>query len=184
MPFNHDRSAWTDPDTGTTYDLGVFKPFTTTYEIKPRKDAEPFSVEVLVRFSNHCYSRTRKGEAEHHIIDTQQHRNGMVDERVFCVDRWTFCQNVRTVIDELALKRCLEGGSKEILYRQEQPSQVAAHDGWYLCMRLEHRKGRTPPLSLSVRSVHWRTNRPADIRRHGGQKFREILSRFAKSKGL
>ena len=184
MAFNQDKTTWTDPDTGTAYKLTVFKSFVTTYEIKPDKGSDPFSVSVRVEFSNHCYSRERKGEPANQVIDTQHRRDDTTEQRVFCPDRWRFCQGLPGIIENLGLQKCLEGGGRDIIYRQEQRSQVAAHDGWYICMRLDYRENRNPAFELWVRSVHWRRNRPVDIRNHGGQKFRQLLSQFAKKKGV
>lgn len=184
MAFNNEKTVWVDPDTGTAYDLEAFKSFVTTYEIKPNKQAEPFSVSVRIRFSNHAYSRTRKDEEANQVIDTQQRRDGTTEQRVFCQDRWAFCQGLTGVIENLGLHKCLEGGGQDIIYRQEQASQIAAHDGWYICMRLDYRENRKPAFELWIRSVHWRRNRPVDIRNHGGQKFRHLLSQFAKKKGV
>jgi hypothetical protein len=184
MAFNNDKTIWIDPDTGTAYDLAAFKSFVTAYEIKPDKQAEAFSVSVRVGFSNHTYSRARKDEEANQIIDTQHRKDGTTEQRVFCQDRWAFCQDIQSIIENLGLQRCLEGNSKNIIYRQEQASQVAAHDGWYICMRLDYRENRKPAFELWIRSVHWRGNRPVDIRSHGGQKFRNLLSQFAKKKGV
>jgi len=183
MAFNNDKTTWTDPDTNTAYALSAFSSFVTTYEIKPDKEAEPFSVPVRVIFSNHCYSRERKDEPANQIIDTQHRRDGTIEERVFCKLRWDFCQALPMIIENLGLQKCL-AGDREIIYRQEQKSGVVAHDGWYICMRLDYRKKKDPAFELWVRSVHWRQNRPVDIRNHGGQKFRQLLSQFAKKKGV
>lgn len=183
MAFNNDKTTWTDPDTKTPYSLSVFRSFETTYEIKPDKNGETFSVRVRVNFSNHCYSRERKDESANQIIDRQHRKDGTIEERVFCQSRWDFCQNLPEIIENLGLQRCFEG-DRDIIYRQERRSQVGAHDGWYICMRLEYRKKKNPAFELWVRSVHQRSNRPVNIRNHGGQKFRQLLSKFAKKKGV
>ena len=183
MAFNNEKTTWMDPDPNTAYALSAFNSFVTTYEIKPDKEGEPFSVPVRVIFSNHCYSRERKEEQANQIIDTQHRRDGTTEERVFCQKRWKFCQDLPMIIENLGLQKCFSG-DRDIIYRQEQKSGVAAQDGWYICMRLDYREKKGPAFELWVRSVHWRRNRPVDIRNHGGQKFRQLLSQFAKKKGV
>jgi len=170
-----DRATWTDPETGEEYDLSHFLTFETAYEIKFRDGTED-EIQTLVRFSNHCYTRSMKeGDDERHIVDRQPRRGGIEDIRVFCPYRWEFSLKLRAILETLLFKQCLTGSNQEILYRQEDASPPGDQAGWYICMRLDYKEDRDPSLEISVRSVHWRPNRPEDTR--GGPKRFCILLR-------
>lgn len=175
---------WVDPKTKSTYDLRHMQGFITPFEVKLSKSAPITSINAKISFSNHCFSRTRTDDNENNqVISQETKRDGTIEERVFCTSRWEFSKKLPSIIKDLAYKNCLEGGSREILYRQEDHSNPGQHDGWYICMRLDYKRNRNPQLEIWVRSAHWRPNRPVDIRSHGGKRFCMLLSEYLKSKG-
>jgi hypothetical protein len=172
----HDKQnwKWIDPDSEMEYDLRHMESFTTPFEVKLYKGDPGSFVNARIIFSNHCYSRTRRdSDADRHVISIEQY-----EERVFCVDRWRFSQKLPAIIKDLTYKACLQGGSKEILYRQEDRSAPGQHDGWYICMRFAFKSG----LEIWVRSAHKRANRPNDIRGRGEKRFCMLLSEYLKGK--
>lgn len=165
---------WVDPDTGIEYDLLHMESFETQFEVKLSKSDPVTTVNAKIVFSNHCFSRTRTDDdADRHVIAVEKY-----EERVFCANRWEFSKRLPDIIRELGYKGCLQGGSKEILYRQEDRSNPRDHDGWYICMRLDFKAG----LEIWIRSTHWRPNRPIDIRSHGETRFCILLSGYLKGR--
>lgn len=172
---------WTDENTNIVYDLQHMKSFSTDFEIKFNKEIHEI-VRADIIFSNHCWTRKRlPGDLDNQVVDRYSLRDGTVEERVFCVDRWEFSKSLPEIINALNYKLCLVGGSREILYRQES-SSVGSHAGWYICIRLDFKRNHATPLQLWVRSAHYRSNRPEDIRRHGGAKFCILLKDYLNSK--
>ncbi|KAA8976137.1 hypothetical protein [Halospina sp. K52047b] len=173
---------WDDPVTGLRYSLEAFDHFETCFWIKRDKASEPQPVDVFVRVSNHCYTRKRKDEPSEAIMDTQRHRSGTVEERVFCPDRWQFGQGLPTIINSLADKRCWEGDALEVFYRHEGAPAPQSPEGWYLCFRLDYRRNKSIPVQLTIRSIHWRPNQPQGVRRHPPIPFKKLLARFLNRK--
>ena len=168
--------AVTDPKTGETCTLEHLQPFNVVYSI--RVDANPVDVTLRVHFSHHCYTRSRNPEdSDDAVLFTEKKRKGAVkDERVFCRKRWEFSKSLPSVIKELHSKGCYPGGSKEMFYRHEEPPISNPQHGWYICTRLGASE-QYKNLTMSVRSAHWRTNKPADIR-SGTKRFYAILAQF------
>lgn len=164
-----------DPVTGKTYSLKHLRPFSVVFQVKTKEGLK--DIEFFVLFSSHCYTRSRKnGDSDKSVIFREKKRHGHVDERVFCKNRWEFSKSLPKIIQTLHDKHCLPGGGKELLYRQEKKSQPGSYDGWYICIRLgvsHHYRN----LTLSVRSAHWRPNRPFDIR-GPSRRFYALLARF------
>lgn len=180
----HDKEncKWIDQDTGKEYELQHMKSFTTQFEVILTKDKQKQTIKARVSFSNHCFSKKREeGDNQNQVIDSQRKRDGTFEERVFCPERWEFSKTLPVIIKDLTYKSCLEGGSKEIIYRQEG-QKPQDHAGWYICMRLDFKKDKDPPVEIWVRSAHWRSNRPVDIRSHGVRRFCVFLSGYLKSK--
>ncbi|AKH70895.1 hypothetical protein IMCC21906_03258 (plasmid) [Spongiibacter sp. IMCC21906] len=174
MPFEIDMDI-TDPITGTTYSIEHLKPFNVTYEIKV--DGEPTEVTLRVHFASHCYTRSRKeDDPDHSVLFKEQKRRGPDDERVFCPDRWEFSKKLPDIITNLHSKGCYPGGSKELFYRHEDAPKSNPQHGWYICTRLSA-SDKYQNLTLSVRSAHWRTNRPVDTR-GGTKRFYALLAQF------
>lgn len=175
------REFWDDPLTGQRYPLVAFQSFTTHFMIKHDRASDPVAVPVFVRVSNHCYTRKRDGEPDEAVFDTQTHKDGTLEERVFSPERWAFAQELPNVIQYLADKQCLESNRGDMFYRQEGKPTQQSHEGWYWCLRLDYRHNKEIPVQLSVRSVHWRHNRPNDTR---GKmiRFKILLARFLNRK--
>lgn len=172
---------WIDKNTGIVYDLQHMKSFFTNFEVKfNRENFDTVVAEVF--FSNHCWTRKRLPEdLDNQVVDSRILKDGSIEERIFCVERWEFSKNLPNIINNLNYKVCLLGGKKEILYRQEC-SAVGSHAGWYICIRLDYKRHLANPLQIWVRSAHYRPNRPEDIRRHGGVKFCILLKDYLNSK--
>lgn len=180
--YDRENFQWIDPSTSEIYRLDHMESFVTPFEVKLSKELPKESVDVRVYFSNHCFSRTKTDEDQNDtILDTVRKRNGVMEHRVFCPQRWEFSKRLPGIIKDLDYKLCLEGGNKEILYRQED-NKPGSHAGWYICMKLDFKKDNPTQLELWIRSAHWRPNRPAGIRRHGGTRFNMLLSNYLKSK--
>ncbi|MEW8009252.1 MAG: hypothetical protein G8D88_17665 [gamma proteobacterium symbiont of Ctena orbiculata] len=165
----------TDTATGESYSLEHLKPFQVTYSIKV--NGEPKDVTLHVHFSKHCYTRSRKeGDPDNAVLYREEKRRGDIDERVFCKARWEFSKSLPTVIRELHSKSCYPGGSKEMFYRHEGAPMSNPHHGWYICTRLGVNQ-KHKNLTMSVRSAHWRTNKPFGIR-GGTKRFYALLAQF------
>jgi len=171
------KKKWIDSKTGDMYDLSHTTPTIFEFGVKLSRDAEIEKIQVKVFFSNHCYSRECFENDPVHF--REEKRNGTVENRTFCVDRWEFSKKLPRIISELGNKTCLQGGQKEVLYRLEDSDPVNPSHGWYLCMRMGYRPNKIPSIELSVRSIHWRSNRPIDIR-GGSQRFYVLLSKLIK----
>lgn len=172
------ETSITDPVTGKEYSLEHLRPRTVSYNIKVNK--EPKTVTVRVHFSRHCYSRTKKdADPPESVILEENRSGGFAEQRVFCPHRWEFSRQLPEIIEQLHHKGCLIGSS-EIFYRQEGAPSQGAHEGWYICARLSASK-KHQNLTMSIRSVHYRNNRPVDIRGRGVTKFYVVLERFYKS---
>ena len=163
-----------DHATGETRSLKHLRPFTVTYNI--RVDGEPVEVGLNVHFTNHCFTRSKKEEdPAESVLYRERHRQGEV-ERVFCQNRWGFSQGLPDIIKSLPDKLCFRGGSKLLFYRQEGAPPHNSHAGWYLCVRFDA-SDRHQNLTMSVRSVHKRQNRPHDTR-GAPTRFRVLLAQF------
>lgn len=130
--------------------------------VEVRIDGQPFLVNVRVYYSNHCWTRTRKDEPEDRVLIREYHAGG-VDERIFCQHRWTFSRQLPGMIHSISHALCLRGRSREVFYRVKPDPENGSNAGWYACVRLGANHARKE-ITLSVRSLHYRTNRPADIR--------------------
>lgn len=165
----------TNPTTGQTYSLRHLKPFQVVYRIKV--DRHPIDVALRVHFSNHCYTRSRKnGDTDNAVLYQETKRGGLIDERIFCASRWEFSKSLPSSIIALHSKGCFSGSNKAIFYRQEQPLHIGSYHGWYICARLSASE-RHQNLTMSVRSAHWRTNRPFNVR-GGTKRFYTLLAQF------
>ena len=169
----------TDPVSGNEYSLEHLQPRTFSYNIKVNK--EPKIITLGILFSPHCYTRTKDDtDPPDSVILEENRKGGRIEQRVFCPHRWKFSKQLPEIIEQLHHKGCLIGGNGEIFYRQEGAPSQGAHDGWYICARL-NASAKHQNLTMSIRSVHYRNNRPADIRGRGITKFYVVLERFYKS---
>ncbi|MBN8426249.1 MAG: hypothetical protein J0L65_02155 [Xanthomonadales bacterium] len=134
----------------------------TLLPVEVRIDGEPFLVNVRVHYTNHCWTRTRKGEAEDTVLFCEHHRD-RIDERIFCEQRWEFSKQLPGMIRSISHSLCLPGGSRELFYRVMADPKKGGNAGWYACIRLDANRAQQE-ITLSIRSVHYRTTRPADIR--------------------
>lgn len=177
MSEKEENKEWVDPESNQVYDLSHTEPAIFTYQVKLSKESELIDVPVKVYFSLHCYSREAKdGEPVHF---QEERRHGRIENRIFCLERWEFSKKLPGIISGLQSKGCLVGGSHEVLYRLEDANPRNKDSGWYICMRLSYRSSRKPEVELSIRSVHYRNNRPYDIR-GGHQRFYVLLAKLLK----
>jgi len=127
-----------------------------------------------VFYSFHCYSKEAKGDEAVHFEESKKYG---VEKRTFCKDRWRFSKKLPSLIQEMQSKMCFSGGSQEVLYRLEEQDPRNRVCGWYICLRLNFRLNKTPQLELSIRSVHYRTNKPHSIR-GSGQRFYVLVAKL------
>ena len=166
-----------DPITGQVYSLEHLHRFEVSYSIKV--EGKEMDVPLMIFFSDHCYTETRKdSHPESAVILREEKRHGIIDERVFCQQRWHFSKHLPEIIKNLHSKRC-HLGDNEVFYRQEESPPRNSHAGWYICIKLSVSE-RHKNLTLSVRSVHWRENRPLGVLRGGPRPFFAILANFYK----
>lgn len=142
-----------------------------------RIDGESYAVTVRVHYSNHCWTKTRKDESEDAIL-FYEHHSDWVDARVFCQTRWEFSLQLPEIVASLSHSLCLPGRSKEIFYRVKADKEKGGHAGWYVCARLNAIQSKQE-ITLSIRSVHYRTNRPEDTR-GGPRRFWALFWDFYK----
>ncbi|MCP4697826.1 MAG: hypothetical protein GY862_13385 [Gammaproteobacteria bacterium] len=162
-----------DSVTGKSYSLGHLEPFQVSYAIKMNNIA--IDVNLHVFFTSHCYTRSRKeGDSDCAVLYRERKRGG-IDERVFSKARWEFSKFLPDIIKSLHSKGCYPGSKKELFFRQEKPPYAGSQDGWYICFRLGVSK-KHKNLTMSVRSVHWRNNRP--YVRRVAKRFYALLSEF------
>lgn len=175
-----DKPGYIDPVTSEYFGLDHLQPFTQAYKIRVKIDGTEKEVEVslMVLFSNHCYTRTRldSDPSDLPVLFSERKRDGTIDERVFCRSRWEFSKTLPDLINDLHGKSCLPGGSREIFYRQEDSNPIGSPQGWYVCLRL-NASDKHKNLTLSVRSSHYRVNRPNDVR-GSHRRFYAILAHF------
>ena len=140
-------------------------PMVIEMEYAAEKGGTRVGVPVLVQFSNHCYTRTRKaGDTDEDVLFREMRKLGP-EERVWCPERAAFSTRLPEIMSNLGRLMCLRGNSKEILYRVESPGPRRG-EHWYVCMRLSFKRA-TGEILISVRSVHSRSNKPVNTR--GGQ---------------
>jgi len=168
-----------DNVTGETYSLDHLKSFPVTYGIKV--DGNPVDVTVYIHFSEHCYTRSRKdGDPDEAVLIREKKKNGDVDERVFAKSRWEFSKSLPDILKALHGQWCFMGNNKEMFYRQEGKILSNSHGGWYICARfgISHKHQN---LTINIRSVHYRENRPHGIRREA-KRFFVLLARYYSEK--
>lgn len=170
-----------DSITGKTYSLHHLRPLSLSFTVKIK--GQDVEVPLVVFFSDHCYTETRK---EHHpddaVILKEKKRHGLIDERVFCLPRWNFSQGLPSILEGLHDKRCYLGDN-EIFYRQEGAPPRNSHAGWYICIKLGVSE-KNQNLTMSVRSVHWRENRPHGVIRGNPRPFYAVLSNFYQKQSI
>ncbi len=135
----------------------------STLPIEVRVDGVPYIVIVSVYYTNHCWTKSRDQEPEEDVIFRERKSDGSIDERVFCQKRWEFSTQLPNLINNISHSLCLPGRSKEIFYKLKNDPKVGSHAGWYICARLDANHSRKL-ITLSIRSTHYRTNQPADLR--------------------
>lgn len=172
-------NCWVVPNTGEMYQLDHLKPCNIKFQIKLGEKIE--LVDARVIFSNHCYTKKREKDNNDLIDIEEKKKDGTTEQRVFCIKRWNFSKGLPEIIKNLNYKVCLQGGNKEIIYRLETSKPGQHYEGWYICIKLDYKPSKETKLELWVRSVHYRTNRPNDIR-GSATKFCILLTNYLKSK--
>lgn len=163
-----------NPASGETFCLAHLQPFFIDYSI--RLSGEPVTARLRVHFSAHCYTRSIKEGEDESLILFSEARKNFTDNRVFCPQRYQFSLKLPGIVEGLLNSQCLPAGQREMFYRLEDSPPQAKHHGWYLCLRLNH-SAKHQNITLSVRSVHYRTNRPNDAVKHH-KRFRVMLAEF------
>lgn len=169
-----------DPASGEAHCLAHLQPYFIDYSI--RLSGEPVTVRVRVHFSNHCYTRSLKDGEDESLILFSEPRKHFTDHRVFCPQRYQFSLKLPAIVEGLVHSQCLPAGQREMFYRLEDSPPTAKHHGWYLCLRLNP-SAKHQNITLSVRSVHYRTNRPNDALPHH-KRFRVMLAEFIGKRGV
>jgi len=165
---------YVDPSSGQKYRLTHLGVSAVPFHMKINGNI--ITVDLVVHYSNHCYTRSRvAGDDEKFVLFTDRKSDGSLDERVFCPTRWKFSKDLPAIIATLNQSLCYAGGSREIFYRVKSDPGGPRVKGWYICGRLGVNPARRQ-LTMSVRSVHHRTNEPHDTR--GSKRFYEILIPF------
>lgn len=172
--------SWVCPDSGVEFDLSHLENIIIPYTVKLSKDSEPETFYVNVFFSQHCYSKTVDEESAAHFKEVR--RGGEIEYRAFSRERWEFSQKLPEILKGLGDKTCFLANDKEVLYRLEGSSAANRKHGWYICLRLNYRSSRNIPIELSVRSIHYRTNQPGNIRSVSPPRFRNVLQKLINSK--
>jgi len=168
--------VYKDPKTAKEYSLEHLIPFEAAYPIRT-SDGEVI-VSLQVHFTCHCYTRSKEtyDPIDINVIKVERKRNGTIDERVFCRERWAFSKRLPGIIEGFHSTLCLPGSSKALFYRPEDKPHPGSHEGWYICAKLGHRP-MDKTLTLSIRSVHHRINQPDGVR-GGSKRFYVLLSQF------
>ena len=178
--LDQENWTWTDPETEEVYSLDHLEDYLTDFEILVGD--ELWQLETRVVFSNHCYTRSMsEGDDPQLIVDKQPKKDGSIDTRVFCEKRWEFSLRLKEIIGEIHNKLCFQGNRGSVIYRQEDKPGLQSHEGWYICLDLEYTPGDDPELTMWVRSVHYRRNRPDNIRPKPNR-FKILAKRFLESR--
>ncbi|MEJ1343594.1 MAG: hypothetical protein RPU35_16990 [Candidatus Sedimenticola sp. (ex Thyasira tokunagai)] len=166
--------------TKKNYDLEHLHRLHTSFTI--RLEEVDIKVPMVAMFSNHCYTASRKeGQPNEAVLYEEQRHNGEIDERVFCLPRWKSSRHLPQTINELHNKRCLLGNGA-VFYRQEGVPSRNNHAGWYICACLGVSNSHKN-LTLNVRSLHWRENRPSGLRGHPRPFFAILTDYYRKQRG-
>lgn len=166
---------YVDPATGRKYRLIHLGVSTASFPL--RIDGAMVVVDLVVHYANHCYTRSRRpGEGEHLVLFRERLSDGTLDERIFCPLRWRFSLGLPAIVAVLNQSLCYAGRNREVFYKVKSDVGGPSTKGWYICGRLGVNV-RRKQLFLSIRSIHYRTNQPHDIRRPG-KRFYEILIPF------
>jgi len=169
-----------EPLSGKVYCLKHLAQMDVIYTVQLGKDK--YDLPVKVFFDDHCWNRARKEtDPDEAVVAVDTKHHWLEEERVFCERRWEFSKRLPGIIAELADKGCLSGDRKEIFYRQEDRDRQDNHIGWYICAKLDI-SDRHKNVTLSVRSAHYRRNRPHGIRSHGTRRFYAFLAAFLNDK--
>jgi hypothetical protein len=164
-----------DVVTGEDHDIAHLRPEIMSFHLMV--DGRGLEVPLHVYYSNHCFTRSRvEGDPDAAVLFRETSRQGRVDERVFCPKRYRFSLGLPDLVSSLGQAMCFRGGSGEIFYRvRTDPTARQRTHGWYVCGRLDA-SAKHRELRLNIRSVHYRTNEPSDVR--GQARFFQILQPF------
>lgn len=169
-----------DPVTQQEYSLLGFKSFDQEFCFFD-KHKRPVNLTVWISFANHCYTRKKQHtDPDEAVIVVEERQGGEKEERVFDLERWTYSQGLHELIkNDLRSSHCLVGGSGEVVYHHERDpgAPLRTEAGWYICGRFNvmiHRR----KMGLSIRSVHYRNNRPGNIRHISKKRFYNLISDF------
>lgn len=162
-----------DPTAGIERSLVHLAPCVVPYTL--RLKSGDVVLPIAVYYANHCYTRSRKpGDSPEAVLFREPKHGGAIDERVFCIDRWSFSQRLPAVLEKLEGTMCYRSSQNELFYRVEDAKPSGG--GWAICMRLDI-NASAQELRLSVRSVHHRQNLPHDVK-HPQVRFFSILRDF------
>jgi hypothetical protein len=164
-----------DVITGKSYDLAHLAPSVVPFHLLI--EGEQVTVDLHVFYSNHCYTRSRvEGDPDDAVLFRELNKDGEWDERVFCPKRYAFSLQLPQVVAQLNQSMCYRGGQSQIFYRfKSGPNAKTPMHGWYICGRLDANV-KHQQLRMNIRSVHYRTNEPNDVR--DKRRFFQILLPF------
>lgn len=171
MDGSHARSL-TD-SSGVLRCVGHLSSSVVHYTLKLKSGA--ITLNATIYYSSHCYTRSRKPEDPvESVLFSEMKRDGSIDERVFCADRWAFSKKLPGILANLESALCYRGSRNEVFYRVDDATATGSR--WAICMALDI-NAHAQELRLSVRSVHQRNNLPADAKLPQ-QRFFAILRDF------
>jgi hypothetical protein len=162
-------------NTRVEYDVSHLRSHPVTYVVKI--DGHDVDVPLQVYYSCHCFTRSKTtGDDDSAVLFKESHKNGRIDQRVFCEKRYAFSLSLPGIVTTLGQSMCYRGGKGELFYKAipDAKARIRTH-GWYVCGRLDANVTHQE-LRLNIRSAHYRTNEPNDVR--GQTRFYQILQPF------
>lgn len=165
------NNSYLCPNTGNEYPLDhlndVEVPFSYQYRDEPiikngkkqKGMQRKGTINLLVKFSCHCYTRTRIEGEETPVLATEMRNQSVVEERVFDLDRYDYTSRLLHVIKSLSLKLCYVSRQPGKAIRLEEQDKQNPMKGNYIVMKLHKSQGR---LVLFVETSHKRNNTPYD----------------------
>ena len=171
------------PD-GSVYTLKHLSQCETSFDLKIKE--ELFTVPVLIKYRDHCYSRDfdllKEGDQEHWLMPINPMDK---NRRLFCKDRWAYSKSLPDLISNMiangVLYRTTNNG---LYYKLERSSRISSHtdEGIYLFFKFSPNKYNPAGFVLSVESVHERKNRPTNDRGRQSLKFWQVVRELLEKK--
>jgi len=132
-------------------------------DIEVRLDRRAVLVPVVVLFSNHCYTRSlRDGESVADALYCETKGGGVIEHRVLDDMRLGFSKQLPRMLEQIAHATVFQG-SGQVFYRVKEDPARGGDCGWYLCLEVGVNVAANE-LRLTVKSCHYRSTRPANVR--------------------